>query len=271
MSKFINQTQPYSKGNIRHSSLEDSEVIDPVSLLVTPKPEAVTINDEGRFNATVTFNDESQKTSINNPGLVNWSSSDSSIIQIDSDGFSVAAALGTASIRAESSENPNIFEEFEVMVQPAFSHDYVLTVGNFDNPYGGGYGFSSIAVGAAISPEQWIDGIDLVEALNVFKVGTGDTVSNLSSSNDTTWQGATRIRITWKSVDNNFAEIETVHDWQGTYYTGSGQEQINNLFTLLSQNVGKDFYISVAVLSTASTAAKLIAFDFDVNGEPIND
>ncbi|MGD1525606.1 Ig-like domain-containing protein [Vibrio harveyi] len=102
-------------------------VINPVSVVINETINNLNVGDTGRLTATVSYSDDSQVNSSDTPNVVNWSSSDESILVIDGNGNYTALDVGELTITATSSD-PEISSSVTLSVSEDF--DFILTLGS---------------------------------------------------------------------------------------------------------------------------------------------
>ncbi|WP_050498044.1 phage tail protein I [Vibrio parahaemolyticus] len=116
----------------------------PVSIVISGMPEFLAPGDVGQLVATVSYNDGTSANSLDEPSVVEWSSSDETIISIDDAGNYSALASGSVTITATSTEDAGIsgsvvlesiedYERFSITVGEGYYGGDVLTsVGVFE-------------------------------------------------------------------------------------------------------------------------------------------
>ncbi|AYO07254.1 phage tail protein I [Vibrio parahaemolyticus] len=115
----------------------------PVSVAISGIPESLAPGDAGRLTATVSYNDSTSTSSLDEPSVVSWLSSDESIITVDANGNYSAVASGSVTITATSTEDADIndsatlesiedYERFSIVVgEGYFGGDSLTSVGVF--------------------------------------------------------------------------------------------------------------------------------------------
>ncbi|MEF1158849.1 phage tail protein I [Vibrio parahaemolyticus] len=118
--------------------------VAPVSIAISGMPESLAPGDTGQLIATVSYNDGTSANSLDEPSVVEWSSSDETIISIDDAGNYNALASGSVTITATSTEDAGIsgsvvlesiedYERFSITVGEGYYGGDVLTsVGVFE-------------------------------------------------------------------------------------------------------------------------------------------
>ncbi|EGQ7810378.1 Ig domain-containing protein [Vibrio parahaemolyticus] len=114
-----------------------------VSIAINESIESLNVGDIGSLSATVTYDNGSQESSIDNFYIVEFSSSDDSIITIDANGNYSAVASGSVTITATSNKDTNIsdsialesiedYERFSIVVgEGLYGPDTLTSVGVF--------------------------------------------------------------------------------------------------------------------------------------------
>ncbi|EID0698377.1 Ig-like domain-containing protein [Vibrio parahaemolyticus] len=89
----------------------DISPIVPSSISVTSFPDTVYTGDTGNLSATVTYVDDHTVSTTDNPSVVQWSSSDASVLTIDSNGNYTAVAGGDVTITALAVSNDESYDD----------------------------------------------------------------------------------------------------------------------------------------------------------------
>ncbi|EOG1476790.1 phage tail protein I [Vibrio parahaemolyticus] len=145
----------------------------PVSVVISGIPESLAPGDAGRLTAAVLYNDSTSASSLDEPSVVSWLSSEESIITVDANGNYSAVASGSVTITATSTEDADIsdsvtlesiedYERFSIVVgEGYFGGDSLTSVGVFlyspDHPeYTDTYGEFSSESWPAGEPVEYI-------------------------------------------------------------------------------------------------------------------
>ncbi|MBD6947966.1 phage tail protein I [Vibrio parahaemolyticus] len=119
------------------------EALAPVSVAISGLPASLAPGDAGRLTATVSYNDSTSSSSLDEPSVVSWLSSDESIITVDANGNYSAVASGSVTITATSTEDADIsdsvalesiedYERFSIVVgEGLYGPDTLTSVGVF--------------------------------------------------------------------------------------------------------------------------------------------
>lgn len=91
---------PAYGNNISGDATIDISPVVPSSIIVSSFPDAVFSGDTGTLTATVTYVDEHVISTSDNPSVVQWTSSNESILTIDSNGAYTATAGGDVTVTA---------------------------------------------------------------------------------------------------------------------------------------------------------------------------
>ncbi|HHC6641412.1 TPA: Ig-like domain-containing protein [Vibrio parahaemolyticus] len=93
-------TDPAYGNNISGDATFDISPVVPSSIIVSSFPDTVFSGDTGTLTATVTYVDEHVISTSDNPSVVQWTSSNESILTIDSNGAYTAIAGGDVTVTA---------------------------------------------------------------------------------------------------------------------------------------------------------------------------
>ncbi len=93
-------TDPAYGNNISGDATFDISPVVPSSIVVSSFPDTVFADDTGTLTATVTYVDEHVISTSDNPSVVQWTSSNESILTIDSNGAYRAIAGGDVTVTA---------------------------------------------------------------------------------------------------------------------------------------------------------------------------
>ncbi|EHK2923225.1 phage tail protein I [Vibrio parahaemolyticus] len=168
----------------------------PTLITITNVPELIVPDDGGSLIATVTYSNGFEVSSSDDESVVNWQSSDESILTVESNGDYVARAVGSAIVTATSTEVDAIsgsaevlvsknFEQFSIVVQkkdvvghPNIGVDYAQSYGEF-------------------SDDEWPNATETKLALRARYDGGGMYLTYFVSTNQyLSWRGWDGITIT---------------------------------------------------------------------------
>ncbi|AWA89274.1 TPA: hypothetical protein GRI80_00440 [Vibrio parahaemolyticus] len=131
MSYFVHI--PFQRGMVAPPTGSGSSVISPVSVTINETISSLNVGDSGLLTATVYYSDSSQVNSSDAPNVVNWSSSDATVMSIDTTGNYEAVSPGTASIIVQVSSDSSIQTSTSIEVSSAKLVE-LYNFGIFDEP-----------------------------------------------------------------------------------------------------------------------------------------
>lgn len=117
MSYFVHI--PFQRGMVAPPTGSGSSVISPVSVTINETISSLNVGDSGLLTATVYYSDSSQVNSSDAPNVVNWSSSDATVMSIDTTGNYEAVSPGTASVIVQVSSDSSIQTSTSIEVSSA--------------------------------------------------------------------------------------------------------------------------------------------------------
>lgn len=100
VTALATSTDPAYGNNISGDATFDISPVVPSSIIVSSFPDTVFSGDTGTLTATVTYVDEHVISTSDNPSVVQWTSSNESILTIDSNGAYTAIAGGDVTVTA---------------------------------------------------------------------------------------------------------------------------------------------------------------------------
>ncbi|EJC6763987.1 Ig-like domain-containing protein [Vibrio parahaemolyticus] len=100
VTALATSTEPAYGNNISGDATFDISPVVPSSVIVSSFPDTVFSGDTGTLTATVTYVDEHVISTSDNPSVVQWTSSNESILTIDSNGAYTAIAGGDVTVTA---------------------------------------------------------------------------------------------------------------------------------------------------------------------------
>ncbi|WJK28387.1 Ig-like domain-containing protein [Vibrio parahaemolyticus] len=100
VTALATSTDPAYGNNISGDATFDISPVVPSSVIVSSFPDTVFSGDTGTLTATVTYVDEHVISTSDNPSVVQWTSSNESILTIDSNGAYTAIAGGDVTVTA---------------------------------------------------------------------------------------------------------------------------------------------------------------------------
>ncbi|EIU6843970.1 Ig domain-containing protein [Vibrio parahaemolyticus] len=100
ITALATSTDPAYGNNISGDATFDISPVVPSSIIVSSFPDTVFSGDTGTLTATVTYVDEHVISTLDNPSVVQWTSSNESILTIDSNGAYTAIAGGDVTVTA---------------------------------------------------------------------------------------------------------------------------------------------------------------------------
>ncbi|EPS5918250.1 Ig-like domain-containing protein [Vibrio parahaemolyticus] len=177
-------------------------VINPVSVSINETISQLSIGDTGSLTATVTYSDGSQINSSDSPSVVNWSSSDESILVIDGNGNYTALQVGELTITATSSD-PEISASVTLSVSEDF--DFIITLGSRSGTEAFRIGFEEGSFGDIDG--AYPDGmkIDKCEISSTFAEDpsyyNSDYINLSAEESSTLWNGWLHIYLTFTFDD----------------------------------------------------------------------
>ncbi|EOD9553486.1 Ig domain-containing protein [Vibrio parahaemolyticus] len=111
VTALATSSDPAYGNNISTKVTFDISPIVPSSISVTSFPDTVYAGDTGNLSATVTYVDDHTVSTTDNPGVVQWSSSDASVLTIDSNGNYTAVAGGDVTVTALAVSNDESYDD----------------------------------------------------------------------------------------------------------------------------------------------------------------
>ncbi|MHA2782607.1 Ig-like domain-containing protein [Vibrio harveyi] len=227
---------PYYNDDVldRVSVTVASGVVLPYSIELTRAPsEPISAGTNDYMLAEIIYTDNTVVSSIDDPDSFKWTSSDSDIVDVFSDGSYSAIAEGDASITVlalsdEPSYDDDVFTSVDVAVTPPPpppppTFDYTWTTPcaptppqtrdfkpSPNQPFDG----TNYAALSSFYPQTWFDGSDISQ---MSMDGETDTI-RFGATDDSKWGRSYDIRVViWSPVDEK-QKIDTVLNWQGTCY-----------------------------------------------------
>ncbi|MGL1339038.1 Ig-like domain-containing protein [Vibrio parahaemolyticus] len=100
VTAFATSTEPAYGNNVSSNTTFNISPVVPSSIVVSSFPDTVFSGDTGTLTATVTYVDEHVISTSDNPSVVQWTSSNESILTIDSNGTYTAIAGGDVTVTA---------------------------------------------------------------------------------------------------------------------------------------------------------------------------
>ncbi|MEK1973778.1 Ig-like domain-containing protein [Vibrio parahaemolyticus] len=100
VTAFATSTDPAYGNNVSSNTTFNISPVVPSSIVVSSFPDTVFSGDTGTLTATVTYVDEHVISTSDNPSVVQWTSSNESILTIDSNGTYTAIAGGDVTVTA---------------------------------------------------------------------------------------------------------------------------------------------------------------------------
>ncbi|EGU4186729.1 hypothetical protein HWU03_000850 [Vibrio parahaemolyticus] len=100
VTAFATSTDPAYGNNVSGNTTFNISPVVPSSIVVSSFPDTVFSGDTGTLTATVTYVDEHVISTSDNPSVVQWTSSNESILTIDSNGTYTAIAGGDVTVTA---------------------------------------------------------------------------------------------------------------------------------------------------------------------------
>lgn len=100
VTALATSTDPAYGNNISGDATFDISPVVPSSIVVSSFPDTVFAGDTGTLTATVTYVDEHVISTSDNPSVVQWTSSNESMLTIDSNGAYTAIAGGDVTVTA---------------------------------------------------------------------------------------------------------------------------------------------------------------------------
>ncbi|EPS5918246.1 Ig-like domain-containing protein [Vibrio parahaemolyticus] len=111
VTALATSSDPAYGNNISTKVTFDISPIVPSSISVTSFPDTVYAGDTGNLSATVTYVDDHTVSTTDNPSVVQWSSSDASVLTIDSNGNYTAVAGGDVTVTALAVSNNESYDD----------------------------------------------------------------------------------------------------------------------------------------------------------------
>ncbi len=177
-----------------------------VSVSINESIESLTVGDTGTFTTTVTYSDDSTVNSADVPSIVTFSSSDESVLTIDSDGNYVALNVGDLTVTASSSENNSITDEISINITSS-TIEIEIGEGGLQAGYSKAAGYGSLISG------EFPNG-DELNICMVIGIETGIS-SNLRSVNSLKWSDLDALTMTFTFEDETEVTTNTMY-WRGT-------------------------------------------------------
>ncbi len=154
--------------------------VKPVSVSISPLDESLDVGDSGTLQATVTFNDASEVSSIDEPSVVIWTSSDESKLTIDSNGNYVCISDGWVDVTATSSDDESVADVINILV--GYELVYNITVEQYATAWGGYRNPDAMPDGSGVGgvdTTDWFDeNGDVAAALHNFQYTRSATSDN---------------------------------------------------------------------------------------------
>ncbi|EHJ9983626.1 phage tail protein I [Vibrio parahaemolyticus] len=232
------------------------EAIAPTAVSISGATAALEPGDSGQLVATVSYNNDTSVSTVDNPAIVTWSSSNESVLTIDENGNYVATAFGSVTITATSTEDSVISSSVDTLVYQKITS---LTLTPSD-PYNKGI---SDQVGyrlddfGTVAPDDWlnIEGRNL--AISSMR-GYRDTSDNsqvfyIQSDYITVPEGAKYFR--WLNAEEVMftASSDTESHsatllWSGRSYVTYAASDLN---AFLRANKGVELDVEIEILKLA--------------------
>ncbi len=222
-----------------------------VSVTINESIESLTVGDLGTLTATVLYSDDSTVNSADTPSIVNWSSSDGSIVTVDESGNYNVLAAGSVTITATLVEDVDMYDSIILEVVEAiedydrfsivvgegyFGGDTLTSVGVFlyspDHPeYTDTYG--------EFSSESWPVGEPVVYIYNksqfIWRRRSSDVVTYFSSQAKwPKWRDWDGMTVTLTHGSDSISQNLTF----GNFYIATSEEGIS-VHEFLSARVGQ--------------------------------
>ncbi len=237
------------------------DVVTPVSVVIDDAFDPLDVGGSGQFTAMVYYSDSSQVSSADVPTIVDWSSSDESIVTVDDSGNYTAVSAGSATITATLVEDVDMYDSnileiveatedydrFSIVVgEGYYGSDTLTSVGVFlyspDHPeYTDTYG--------EFSSESWPVG-EPVESVRdksqfIWRRRSSDVVTYFSSNVKwPRWRDWDGMTVTFTHGSDSISQNLTF----GNFYIATSEEGIS-VHEFLSARVGQ----SVDVVLTKYT------------------
>ncbi|MCS0074686.1 Ig-like domain-containing protein [Vibrio alginolyticus] len=126
VTALATSTDPAYGNNISGDATFDISPVVPSSIVVSSFPDTVFAGDTGTLTATVTYVDEHVISTSDNPSVVQWTSSNESMLTIDSNGAYTAIAGGDVTVTAlavseDETYDDSVFQTITAVVPTAVS------------------------------------------------------------------------------------------------------------------------------------------------------
>ncbi len=190
--------------------------------------------------ATVTYSDGSTVTSIENPDVVTWASSDTDALTINSNGYCYPVNPGSSEITATVTESPTILSSTSVNV---FKNTIKIIIGEYDGVLGYDL-FSDVDYGELVfaNPES-------ETRISAFRVSDSFCpVSFFMQGEYTLWNGLTHIKISLRFDDDTIINYPGILTTPSLYdFTSQDSGIIDmDLYNAMLSRVGGGCYITIS-------------------------
>ncbi len=181
-------------------------VVTVVRVTIDERIDSLTAGESGQFTATVSYSDTSQTNSADIPSIVKWSSTDESVLTIDSSGNYEALNKGNVTVTATSAEDHSLTDEVFINIT---SSTIEIEIGE------GGLqtGYSKVAGYGDLISGEFPNG-DAINVCMVIGIDTGIS-SNLRSVNSLKWSDLDALTMTFVFEDKTEVTTNTMY-WRGT-------------------------------------------------------
>ncbi|EPE2695886.1 Ig-like domain-containing protein [Vibrio alginolyticus] len=200
-------------------------VINPVSVVINETISSLNVGDTGSLTATVSYSDSSQVNSADIPSIVNWSSSDESVLTVDISSNYEALNKGDVTVTATSAEDSSLTDSLTINVESSF--DFEIIIGHHENESLKSAGFSGLAsygtYGEVISG-AFPDNSEIVDA------HAAASQHYLQSSNLSRWNNYERIAVLWKFEDDSEYESILTFDSSLGRYDADQKDELYEMF-----------------------------------------